>query len=264
MSIPLEVKVAIAQHAQSFPTQEVCGVVLMDNSVIQVQNCSATPETDFEMPPETLPKHSPDIRFVYHSHWSEDSPALLTPADINNARATKVASIVYHTTFDQWDLFDPNGLHPWPLKQRHNDPGRLEFYLGWPWEWGRSDCLTLFRAYYAGMLGLHIDDFDRVESEEEFQKQLDDASWNMYDENLGKQGLEKVFEGRVDGSFAFQKHDVILMQLQGRRPHHVGILVDADKMEMIHHLQPGRLSEVVPYGPGRMRQTHSVWRAING
>ena len=263
MELSVGLKQKIAEHAQLSPEQEVCGVIVEDDygyQTIPLPNEHSTPATDFQLPIDTLPKYGDRLRAIYHSHWEESSPALLTPADIINARATGVASIVYHTTFDQWDLFDPNGLHPWPLKQQHLDPKRLGFYQGWPWEWGRSDCLTLFRAYYQGMLGITIQDFQRVESEEKFLELLDSAQWNQYDEELPAQGLQKVYEGSPPETFEFKQHDVILMQLQGRKPHHVGILVDAQGMQILHHLQAGRLSEVVPYGKGRIRQTHSVWR----
>lgn len=260
VELSVEIKQRIAEHARFLPNQEICGVVLNNGLVIPLPNEHPTPETDFQLPLDTLPKYQDQLQFIYHSHWEESSPALLTPIDVINARTTGVASVVYHTTFDQWDLFDPNGLHPWPLKQKHTDPKQLKFYLGWPWEWGRSDCLTLFRAYYQGMLGIYIQDFQRVESEDTFLDLLSEARWDQYNEELPDQGLHKIYEGSPPETFEFRQHDVILMQLQGRRPHHVGILVDVDKMQLLHHLQTGRLSEVVPYGKGRIRQTHSVWR----
>ena len=263
IELSIKVKQEIAEHARTLPSQEVCGVVLNGEIVISLPNEHPTPETDFQLPSNTLPKYSGQLLCIYHSHWEESSPALLTPADVINARATGVASVVYHTTFDQWDLFDPNGLHPWPLKRQYLDPKQLKFYQGWPWEWGRSDCLTLFRDYYQGMLGIFIQDFQRVESEEKFLELLDTGQWNQYDEELPAQGLHKIYEGSPPETFEFKQHDVILMQLQGQRPHHVGILVDVGKMQLLHHLQAGRRSEVVPYGKGRIRQTHSVWRHEN-
>lgn len=256
-------KQRIAAEARLKPKEEVCGVILTDGTVMPLPNEHPTPETDFQLPANAIPKYGEYLAAVFHSHWEESSPALLTPADVVNARATGVTSIVYHTTFDQWDLFDPNGLHPWPLKQKHMDPKQLKFYLGWPWEWGRSDCLTLFRAYYQGMLGITIQDFQRVESEAKFLELLDSGQWNQYEEELPAQGMHKIYEGSPPETFEFRQHDVILMQLQGRRPHHVGILTDVEKMHLIHHLQAGRLSETVIYGKGRIRQTSSVWRHEN-
>jgi cell wall-associated NlpC family hydrolase len=255
-----QIKKDIADSIRQGPEdEEVCGVVLSDGQVVSLANEHATPATDFQLPVDTLPKYGDELKYIFHSHWENSSPALLTPADIINARATGVASVVYHRGFDQWDLFDPNGLYPWPLRQRERDPKKLKFYVGWPWEWGRSDCLSVFRSYYKGRLGVEIQDFQRVGTEEEFLALLNEAKWNQYDEELGNQGMRKVCEGKPDG-FRFKLHDVILMQLQGRRPHHVGIIVDVDKMLMLHHLQQGSLSGTVTYGGGRLRQTHSVWR----
>lgn len=257
------IKQRIAAEARRKPEEEVCGVVLVDGTVMPLPNEHSNPKTDFQLPANTLPKYGEHLAAIFHSHWEESSPALLTSADVVNARTTNVPSIVYHITFDQWDLFDPKGLHPWPLKQKHTDPKQLKFYLGWPWEWGRSDCLTLFRSYYQGMLAIAIQDFQRVESEDKFLELLKAGQWNQYDEELPAQGLHKIYEGSPPETFEFKNHDVILMQLQGRRPHHVGILVDAQKAQLLHHLQAGRLSETVPYGRGRIRQTHSVWRHEN-
>ena len=125
IELSIKVKQEIAEHARTLPSQEVCGVVLNGEIVISLPNEHPTPETDFQLPSNTLPKYSGQLLCIYHSHWEESSPALLTPADVINARATGVASVVYHTTFDQWDLFDPNGLHPWPLNRQYLDPKQL-------------------------------------------------------------------------------------------------------------------------------------------
>lgn len=265
--IPIAVKQAIFQLFRH--GEEICGLVLQDDTVIQVENTlpegdlndteSLTSRNDFQMPADTLVKHDGKIKAIWHTHWRDSSPARLSGADIRAARAVGLPYIVYHSGFDEWDYWDPNGLHPYPLYQRYSDPTCLEFYKGWSWTWARADCLTLLRSYYMGMLNHPINDFQRTATEEEFAAKLRDGTWNDYDQNLGDQGLVKVCDGDAK-SFDFQLHDIVLMRLQGRMPHHVGIIVNAKSLQMLHHLESGRLSEVVPYGPGRMRQTHSVWR----
>ena len=184
----------------------------------------------------------------------------MSPNDIINSRAVGLPYILYHTDFDQWDLFDPKGIHPYPLSQKKFNEKSLDFYTGWPWYWGRSDCLTILRSYYRGVLGHHIQDFQRTPTEEEFATRLKTETWNDYEENLGDQGVVKVAEGRIPNDFAFKLHDIVLMRLQGRVPHHVGIIVKIEPLQILHHLERGRLSEVVPYGAARIRQTASVWR----
>ena len=86
------------------------------------------------------------------------------------------------------------------------------------------------------------------------------GAWNQYDEELEGQGFEKIYEGQPYQNFPFKKNDLILMKLQGKMPHHIGILVDEKKMYFIHHLQQGSFSKKDPYMGGRIRQTHSIWR----
>ena len=268
-SIPIHVKQVIARLGRESPTEEICGLVLKDDRVLIVENVlpagnindteSRTKQNDFQMPDATLPSMAEKIQAVFHTHWRETSPALLTDTDIRAARAVGLPYVLYHVEFDQWDLWDPNGLHPWPLFQKHSDPKRLEFYTGWPWKWARADCLTLLRSYYQGMLEHTIKDFQRTPTEEEFQERLRAGTWNDYDDNLGDQGLVKVWEGETN-NFPFKLHDIVLMRLQGKMPHHVGIIVQLAPLQILHHLEAGRLSEIVPYGAGRMRQTCSVWR----
>lgn len=267
--LTVPIKQTIAKYARQHPTEEVCGLILKNDTVVAVDNILPEGDindteirsrhNDFLMPSDTLPAMKNEIRAVFHSHWRESSPALLTAEDINVSRILGIPYAIYHVDFDQWDLWDPNGLHPWPLFQKHTDPSHIDFYTGWAWSWGRADCLTVLRSYYKGILNHDIQDFQRTVSVDEFQQRLNDGTWNMYEENLGCQGLVKIYEGETS-RFPLQLHDVILMRLQSKIPHHVGIIVNTSPYEMLHHLEPGRLSEVVSYGPARMRQTASVWR----
>ena len=267
--IPVKIKQAIAAYANEYPTEEICGLILKDGGVISVLNAlpdgdiddteSRTKRNDFEMPANILPYYGDSIAAIFHSHWRESSPALLTDIDIHAARAVGIPYILYHTEFDQWDLWDPNGLHPWPLFQKQTDPKRVEFYTGWTWKWARADCFTLLRSYYQGILNHTIGDFPRCVTHKEFEEKLRVGTWNEYEDHLGTLGISKVFEGTTEG-YPFQLHDVVLMRLQGKNPHHVGIIVQLQPLQILHHLEPGRLSEIVAYGRGRMRQTCSVWR----
>ena len=124
-TIPVHIKQAIATHAQKHPTEEVCGLVLKDGTVLPIENIlpegdindieEKTRHNDFQMPDGTLPVMAEKIQAVYHSHWRESSAALLSDIDLRVSRAVSIPYILYHTTFDQWDLFDPNGIHPWTL-----------------------------------------------------------------------------------------------------------------------------------------------------
>ena len=100
VTIPVAVKSAIAQYAHSKPNEEVCGLVLSDDSVVPLEN-TADSKDDFRLPADTLPKYSDRIQYIFHSHYQEDSPALLTPADISGSRRCGKPYLLYHTLFDQ-------------------------------------------------------------------------------------------------------------------------------------------------------------------
>ena len=262
-TISIPEKQFIVSHANEYPDQEVCGLILNNNEYLRIDNLAKDPTKDFLMPDFILPKYNGRIKAIYHSHWDESTASLLSRFDIINSRKQQIPYILYHTAFQEWDLWSPNGLHPWPLCNTEADPKKLSYYLRWPWKWGRADCLTLLRSYYKGMLDHDIEDFERVESVEEFDKQLHAETWNQYEENLGNQDLSKVCSGDAS-SFRFELHDIILMRIKHRVPHHVGIVAEiGNNIQIIHHLDEGRLSEKIPYSIGKMRLTSSVWRRSN-
>lgn len=257
--LSLSTKQEIAKHAHELPNQEVCGLILKDGSVVRspnklpdksdVPDSAPNKQDNFAIDPDVWIRNAAMVDGIYHSHCSESHPAYLSSEDIRNSRDRKIAYALYHTQFDQWDLFDPRGLHPYPLKaDRRYTPKDIEYYLRWPFEWGRSDCLTVFRSYYQGMLGIEIDDFDR-EDDRKFLKQ----GWNRYIDNFPSQGFRQVTGEPL-------KNDVILMKIHGRNPHHVGVLVDDHFMSFLHLLEPGTLSRRDIYGGEWMDKKHSVWR----
>ena len=158
-----------------------------------------------------------------------------------------------------WDFWNPNDLHPWPLLQSTNDPKLLDFYVDWPWQWIRSDCFTLLRAYYQGVLGIHINDYDR-ESEDEFSRLVSENKWNRYIENLPKEGFIQIADSSNKEDVLCNVNDVILFKGIGQSACHLGIYVKPGILLTSWRGHKGQRSKLEPYDNRLLRMTHSVWR----
>ncbi len=265
MELTDELKQAIAFHADQCPDQEVCGVVLKDNSTVWSANLAEDSSNGF-----CLDENCTDLVLskiaiaVYHSHPSESHPRIMQFSgrdeqgqwkytDIYYSQHCKIPYILYHTIEKSWDLYDPDALYPFPLEldRRPSDPMNIEFYLRWQWHWGRSDCYSLMRSYFRGMVGIQLPEVERSPNPDEFK----DPGWDKYRLGLVQNGFIDLNEGDK-----LQLHDVVLMKVQGENFHHCGIIVDAERSWMLHHLMFPRLSERIVYGGYWLDLTHSVWR----
>jgi len=165
------IKQQIIAHANQFPEEEVIGLVLKSGEVIPSKNIIETTELEVEgellnkktgalIDDELLNDYEFEIAAIYHSHWSDYDPALLSPVDIHQSRVHNIPFILYHSAFKQWDYFDPSYPHPFPLKEK-GDPKSLEYYLNWPFIFGRSDCSSLFISYFKNIYDHIIPDHPR-------------------------------------------------------------------------------------------------------
>ncbi|MBW4460426.1 MAG: hypothetical protein KME47_09325 [Nodosilinea sp. WJT8-NPBG4] len=272
---PIEVKKELAAYALENSDIETCGFLLKDGTFKPAENIADTFTShelkemglDFigdsdarshvfvmDSEAQSFFRDNPDkIAAVFHSHCRDDKPGYLSDPDIRNSRASKIPYLLYHChpDIDDWDLFDPKALHPYPLKDRRKFPiTDVEYYLGWPYNHPRCDCLTLFRSYYKGVLGIHVNDYPRPKSVRDYIKGV----WNAYDENLGNEGFVKI-------ESSLKKHDLILMRLIGTIPHHIAIMLDPDKGIALD-LDPAKGSSktFVYGGTEHINQTHSIWR----
>ena len=276
MDLTFDIKKTISEYALDNSEIEICGFLLVDGSLYEADNIADTlspeelsnmgvSEADLDKDPRSfLFMMDPDahnffitqrdsIDALFHSHCLDNSPGYLSPTDIHNSIASKLPYILYHChpDFDSWDLFDPLDIHPYPLQNKKKyTPKQLEFYLGWPYNHPRCDCLTVFRSYYKGMLDIVIRDYPRPKDPLEYFK----GYWDAYRNNLQKEDFVQVEK-------PYKKNDVVLSTLRGKTPHHVSILLDPSTGKSLHVLEPGRLSETFVYG-GRdwIQATDSVWR----
>ena len=251
MKLSPKIKEQIKAIAIANPNIEVCGVVLKNQEVLQLRNVSRSPKEHFKLDLEEWESFKGRIKAIFHLHWSDEHSGYLSPGDVENSRFFKIPYILYHTGFDSWDYFDPKGIHPYPLGITF-DKTNLAHYLDWRFDYGRSDCGGFLRAIYAGILGIPLKDFARVNPE-----QMDGAK--TFQIILEKAGFADVTESvREDG---FKLYDVPLMSLDcPGRGQHVGIVWNLNPMRLLHHPGGDRLSEDVPYEGCWQRRTLLVFR----
>lgn len=246
--ITRDIKRQIIEIANNSPDIEVCGIIVEKDTVVKCRNSAQNPQVNFVIEPQEIEGLIPTG--IYHSHCLDTQPAILSPADIANSKASKIPYILYHTIFQIWDYYDPAGIHPYPITPSLYLPKELGYYLGWRFEYNRSDCYTLIRSYYRGMLNIHIPDFPRGDIEE-----TTDPSWDMFTANFEKAGFRILNRNEP-----LEKNDVILMCIAGERTHHAAILLDPNTGKALHNLGEGRVSELFMYGGYWEKATRFVCR----
>lgn len=229
------------------PNQESCGLILLykeQELVVPCLNTSEKPTESFVINPDEvesiLDKYEEStIKAVYHSHWSDTQDSTLGAIDITNSKASKKAYLLYHTGFNEWDGFDPNNLYPFPMVPNKYEVTDINYYLKWPFLYNRSDCYSLFRAYYGNYLGISVPEFARGVTVEETLS----PDWDLFEDNFSKAGFR-----RLEHDEPLQNNDAILMNLQGTQTHHVAILLDKTTGKSLHTIGGKRHSELFLYG----------------
>lgn len=226
--IPQPIIDQIKDHAASKPNEEVCGYAFLDEGFsIPMNNVDPDPVNHFAIDPDD---HLAIIEtfanpVIYHTHHGDDVPGTLSDRDIIASKALKIPYLLVHTDYNHIDYFDPASINPYPLLDNPYHPSEVDFYLGVPWAFERSDCYALFRNYYRGVLGIELNDYPRGASPADVTLK----TWNLFTDNYEREGFRKL-----DDDEPLQLHDVILMTLVGSQVHHCAIVIDADKRHCIH------------------------------
>jgi len=239
-------KQTIKTECDKNPKQESCGLVLLQNNqeiVVPCLNAADDPTDSFVIDPDEVESildsnEDANIKAVYHSHWSDTQPSILGAIDITNSKASKTAYLLHHTGFNEWDGFDPNNLYPFPMNPSKHKPSDIDYYLKWPFIYNRSDCYSLFRAYWGNYLGINIPEFVRGVAVEETLS----PDWDLFEDNFSKAGFRKL-----EHDEPLQNNDAILMTLQGTQTHHVAILLDKITGKALHTVGGRRTSELFVY-----------------
>lgn len=121
---------------------------------------------------------------------------------------------------------------------------KYQHLLGKPFEYGVTDCYTLFRDFYIDNFGITMRDYARPW--EFWNKGI-----NLYQDNMPYEGFRPFDTTWRD----LQIGDVMLMTIRSNLPNHCAIYVGNGNI--IHHL-PDKPSEKVPFKFRNM--TVSTWR----
>ena len=245
-----QIKRQIINQAIATPDVEICGAILSNGEIVQMNNCADEPQHNFIIEQSEFDLVADSAVAIYHSHCLDSQPAILSPNDIANSKALKLPYVLYHTLFEQWDYYSPNDIYPYPLISNPWMPKELAYYLGWKFDYNRSDCYTLVRSYYKGILGVDLPDFPRNAINETIS-----PDWDMFSDNFEKAGFRKL-----DADEPLQASDVILMCISGTQTHHSAILLDPKNGKALHNLGEGRMSELFMYGGYWLTATRFVCR----
>jgi proteasome lid subunit RPN8/RPN11 len=261
-----EVKSQIATLCELTPNKESCGLILNDGTVILSPNKidgsglaefdengelqELTEETGALIDVDLYLEHEDNIVCFWHSHVDEFVDGYLSFTDIDQSRFHGVPYLLYHTVFKTWDYFDSEYFHPFPLLERGN-PKKIDYFKGWPFVYGRSDCSMLLRSYYKNIYNLTIPDYPRPSDGEWYKNPNYETAY----QDLMKDPVNGFTQVNTSNP---KKGDVILVRWFGsRHASHAGIMVEDDK---VLHIILNSLSEVVVYGGAWKRGLHSVWR----
>ena len=240
--------------------KEACGVMTNDGGVTQILNSHPDPENNFRIRDTGYSKD--EIKLIWHSHYKDSHPGEFTPSDLNLAHTTNLPILLYHTGFDEWDYYEPLNPSPWPLKPLPPDKlfksvGDIDFYTGWRFSWGRSDCFSLVRRYFLGVLGRDIGEFPRPLDPTETLR----GAWDF------KQYWDYEQHGFVSlpPNTQPQDNDIFGIALRGGLyANHLAVMVDAKSNLILHSVGVRGRSRldvfddnwrglVVPGGHGRLK-----------
>lgn len=202
--------------------------------------------TGFSISGKDRVKHeSTGIVAVWHTHCLDSSEGRLSwddnlefgiVSDITQSKLHRIPYILYHTGFDQWDMYDPYGLDLYPLQKTIVNPNNIEEYSGIPYCWNRADCLEVPRIALWGLYEIDLGVYLRTSVGEYVAE-----GWQRYVEGFPKVGFQEV---SIFPTMRFKAGDCLLMQLPGYKTlHHLALVVD-EKEQRLLHIFDGRVSEI--------------------
>lgn len=188
---------------------------------------------------------STGIVAVWHSHCLDSSEGRLSwddnqefgvVSDITQAKLQRLPYILYHTGFDQWDMYDPYGLDLYPLHKTIANPKNIEEYSGIPYCWNRADCLEVPRVALWGLYEIDLGVYLRTSVGEYVAE-----GWQRYVQGFPNVGFQEV---SLFPTMKFKGGDCLLMQLPGYKTlHHLAVVVDEPQQRLLH-IFDGRVSEI--------------------
>lgn len=224
-------------------TSELCGVIV-NGDVIALNNSHPDPENHFTISANDLSKFNySEIESIWHTHHKDTQPGYFTYTDVELAHQSQKPIVLYHTSFDVWDYYEPNNPDPFPLEKKEHTPQELEFYLNTRFHWGRSDCFAIVRRYLLGVLGVDIGEFTRTQLDN-FPPEDYDCPWSMDKFELLPLGTQP------------QLNDVFGIALKGgKKVNHAAVIVKPEENIIFHSPSTNSVSKLEQYGDYWRRRT---------
>tara|TARA_R110000824_G_scaffold8235_1_gene37248 strand:+ start:3510 stop:4223 length:714 start_codon:yes stop_codon:yes gene_type:complete len=202
----------IIKHAESSPTEECCGFVLLNERLeVEVERCtneSPTPKECFRISPSKFIDYAltKKILGIYHSHpVTTERPST---HDVKASEESGIPYIIYSLKTKKKFLYYPETYTPVPLLERPYVPG---FY----------ECTSLLKDYFREKLGISI-----VKWNKNYWLPEDDIKANKLLNKIFSKELEEVSLQKI------KKHDIIVFQIKSNARFHVGIYCGQD--EFVH------------------------------
>jgi hypothetical protein len=234
--------------------KEACGFILNNGDVIQWTNSHPKPDDHFRL--KNYPYSLSEIKVIWHSHFKDTHPGEFTAGDLALSHQTKLPILLYHAGFDEWDYYEPQNPNPFPLTYIPTvKVSDIDYYAGWRFSWGRSDCFSLVRRYFLGTLNIDIGEFRRPH-----KPPVTDPEWSFED----YWSWDKCFVRLPEGTPP-KDHDIFGIALRGgRKANHLAVCVSAKDNLILHITGPNMRSRldrldgwrdlVVPGGHGRLKE----------
>ncbi|MEM7578262.1 MAG: NlpC/P60 family protein [Cyanobacteria bacterium P01_A01_bin.80] len=238
-------KQILAECLKKFDTTlEVGGIyeVLSEDkqNIIFIPNEAEEPEkyltfsnSSWEMIFEKITKKSPIG--LFHTHCNDKQDWRLSYQDIVLSRNLGIPIICYHSTFKLWDFYSPNIPHPYPLRidNKNQTPLDDDWFLDWEYQPGRADCYSIIEYFYKGRFEIQLPELLRTEKD--FNER--NIFWDRFQAESKANGFTLCRDRPQIG-------DVVLFNVDNKKPNHCGLIIDEVSKNILHLLGGKRKSEI--------------------
>ena len=225
MNLSDEQKNKIKEHALKENPKECCGLILSDESLLEMENKSFFPEDTFYINFEDLPNELSldQIKAFYHSHPLGGEKSSI---DMYFSHKRNLPFIIYDLQKDSFSQYSPKGFYELPL-------------IGRDFLTNEIDCITLVIDYYKRNLNLEIQDIVHP------IREIEPNNWKNHTEfwKYNRKDNITFVELFQDRGFRIvpkpQEHDLVLSD-NGliKALSHVGVYLNDDMV--IHHPYPAK------------------------
>lgn len=167
---------------------------------------------------------------IFHTHVGENINPVFSNRDILTSKRSGIPSLLFHTTFKEFDYYDPQIPHPYPLKLKKTTNLIEQDFIKLPYQYIRSDCYSYCRDVAQAIYNKKLPDiYNKIQSL---------STMKYFFRHPEQLGFYRVLKPKI-GCFA-------LMQLSPSIPYHMGIITDISKegdITMLHQLSEDATSD---------------------